>query len=228
MPHGTSTPAELSESVTRILEARHHDPFEVLGRHAENGRCLVRAFLPQAERVRIPAAGVDLSRIQSTDLFEWKGDPDQIPERYQLSWRDKTGDTSTRYDPYCFPPQIPDFDLHLFGEGRHWHAHRFLGAHPHRADGVDGVRFAAWAPNAERVSLVGNFNHWDGRSHPMRVRGGSGVWELFIPDLGVGELYKLEIRDRDGSIHLKIDPYARSFQVRPRTAAYICGERVKV
>jgi 1,4-alpha-glucan branching enzyme len=213
-----------SGPVARILEARHHDPFEVLGRHVEDDCCVVRVFLPRAKKVCIAGVPVTLTRIEGTDLFEWEGAAQGIPNRYRLRWHDGAGNTFERYDPYCFPAQLDDFDLHLFGEGRHWHAYRFLGAHGHRVEEVQGVRFAVWAPNAERVSVVGDFNDWDGRIHPMRVRGGSGVWELFIPDIGVGGLYKFEIRDCDGSIQVKIDPYARSFQKRPETAAYICGE----
>jgi 1,4-alpha-glucan branching enzyme len=208
----------------RILEARHHDPFEVLGRHVENDLCVVRAFLPRAQKVRIVEADIELRRIEGTDLFEWQGSAQEIPDRYRLEWQDESGNRHERHDPYCFPPQLEDFDLYLFGEGRHWHAYRFLGAHRRSVDVVDGVLFAVWAPNAERVSVVGDFNDWDGRVYPMRVRGGSGVWEIFLPEMGVGELYKLEIRDRNGNIQVKIDPYARSFQVRPDTAAYVCDE----
>ena len=224
MPTRTSRRIKLSDPIVRIVEARHHDPFEVLGRHVEKDRCTVRAFLPRAEKVHIPEAEVDLTRIEGTGLFEWAGSAQKIPERYRLSWEDSAGNRCTRYDPYCFPPQLEDFDLHLFGEGRHWHAYRFLGAHRRTVEGVEGVQFAVWAPNGERVSVVGDFNDWDGRTHPMRVRGGSGVWELFIPDLSAGGLYKFEIRDRAGTIHVKIDPYGRAFQKRPLTAAYICGE----
>jgi 1,4-alpha-glucan branching enzyme len=114
-----------------------------------------------------------------------------------------------------------DFDLHLFGEGRHWHAYRFLGAHHRTIDGVEGFQFAVWAPGAKRVSVIGEFNNWDGRAHPMRVRGGSGVWELFIPDLAPGGLYKFELRDGGGNVHVKIDPYANAYQERPENACVL-------
>jgi len=211
------------DAVTRLLEARHPDPFQVLGRHPAGDHCLVRAFLPGAETVRIPEARVELTRVPGTDLFVWEGGPDAVLPRYCLSWEDRAGNRYSRYDPYCFPPQIPDLELRLFDAGRHWHAHRFLGAHPCTPDGIPGVRFAVWAPNGERVSVVGDFNHWDGRVHPMRLRGDSGVWELFIPGLGAGDLYKFELRDHHGGIRVKIDPYAGAFQQRPETAAYICG-----
>jgi 1,4-alpha-glucan branching enzyme len=224
MPTRTNSQGKLSDAIVRIIEARHHDPFEVLGRHVENDRCVVRAFLPQAARVRIAKTNVELARIEGTDLFTWEGSAQAVPDRYRLRWEDRAGNSYDRHDPYCFPPQIEDFDLHLFAEGRHWHAYRFLGAHTRRVHGVDGVQFAVWAPNGERVSVVADFNDWDGRIHPMRVRGSSGVWELFVPDISADGLYKFEIRDRRGNIQVKIDPFARSFQQRPQTAAYICGE----
>ncbi|MCB2261508.1 MAG: 1,4-alpha-glucan branching protein GlgB [Candidatus Thiosymbion ectosymbiont of Robbea hypermnestra] len=215
---------ESSDSIARILEARHRDPFAVLGRHLAGDRCIVRAFLPGAKGVRIPEAGVALTRVPDTDLFVWEGRAGTVPERYRLSWEDRAGNRHSRYDPYCFPPQLDDSDLHRFGTGRHWCAYRFLGAHPRTLDGVRGVRFAVWAPNGERVSVVGDFNAWDGRAHPMQVRGDSGVWALFIPGLEMGALYKFELRDHSGGIQVKIDPYARSFQRRPQTAARIHDE----
>jgi len=215
------TAPKLPEPLQRIVEARHHDPFEVLGRHPAGARVTVRAFLPWAERARIVEADAELSRIEGTDLFVWEGDASRVPERYRIAWEGKEGNRGSAHDPYCFPTQLGDFDLHLFGEGRHWHAYRFLGSHLKEAEGVSGVQFAVWAPNAERVSVVGDFNAWDGRAHPMRVRGGSGVWELFIPGMGAGGFYKYEIRDQAGNCHVKIDPYANAFQQRPETAGLI-------
>ncbi|GAB6040604.1 1,4-alpha-glucan branching protein GlgB [Endothiovibrio diazotrophicus] len=210
----------LSPELLRIVEARHHDPFEVLGRHSiGDGRIRIRAHLPHAEEVMV-VDGPQLARIPGTDLFEWSGPADGIDARYRLQWREDDGQRHERHDPYCFPLQLGDLDLHLFGEGRHWHAYRFLGAHPHSADGVDGMRFAVWAPAAERISVVGDFNRWDGRAHPMRVRGASGVWELFIPGVGAGVQYKFEIRNRDsGAVFLKSDPYGQRYEMRPGTAS---------
>src|SRR5690606_23828574 len=119
------------------------------------------------------------------------------------------------------PPRISGFDLHLFGEGTHRQAWRFLGAHVAECDGIRGTHFAVWAPNAERVSVVGDFNAWDGRRHPMRSRGSSGVWELFVPGVGAGALYKFEILTRAGHLLLKADPYGRAFERRPATAACV-------
>jgi 1,4-alpha-glucan branching enzyme len=127
---------------------------------------------------------------------------------------------SVFHDPYSFKPQLSDFDLHLFSAGKHLHIYRILGAHHKTIDGIDGILFATWAPNATRVSVIGDFNQWDGRRHPMRSRGGSGVWELFIPGLKNKTLYKFEIRNRDsGSIQSKSDPYAQQLELRPRTAS---------
>jgi 1,4-alpha-glucan branching enzyme len=181
----------------------------------------VRAFLPWAERARIVEADAELNRMEGTDLFVWEGEASRVPERYRIAWEGKQENRGSTHDPYCFPTQLGDFDLHLFGEGRHWHAYRVLGAHLKEVDGISGVQFAVWAPNAERVSVVGDFNAWDGRAHPMRVRGGSGVWELFIPGIGSGGYYKYEIRDHAGNSHVKIDPYANTFQQRPDTAGLI-------
>ncbi len=210
----------LPPSLQRLIEARHSDPFSVLGPHREGEEILVRVLLPHAETVSILEGGHAMERIEGTDLFEWRGKADQIPERYRLIWRDDEHREHLIHDPYCYPPQLGDLDLHLFGEGRHRHAYRFLGSHVHEVDGVAGVLFALWAPNAERVSVVGDFNRWDGRTHPMRVRG-NGVWELFLPDLPAGILYKYEIRAKNGAVFLKSDPYGRRFEVRPHTATLV-------
>jgi 1,4-alpha-glucan branching enzyme len=214
---------ELTTDLQKILEARHHDPFAVLGKHAlSESQTLIRVFMPHIHSVNLLPAGSALQRIENSDLFIWEGDGSQIEEHYQLETIDSVGNRRVMYDPYSFSPQLSDFDLHLFGEGKHWHAYRFLGAHPHLVDGIAGVLFAVWAPNAERVSVVGDFNCWDGRCHPMRVVGSSGVWELFIPELPIGSLYKFELRNREtGEILTKIDPYAKAFERRPQTAAYV-------
>ncbi len=217
----------LSPELERISQARHHDPFEVLGKHQLNGRTEVRVHIPQASEVTIADGELPMRRIGNTDIFEWQGDSSTVPDRYRLIWRDSSHLEHIAHDPYSFLPQLSEYDLHLFNEGKHWHAYRFLGAHTHEVNGVAGVLFAVWAPNAERVSVVGDFNHWDGRFHPMRVRGGSGVWELFIPDLPPGILYKFEIRNRDtGHLSLKSDPYGQWFEYRPGTASKVTEQSV--
>jgi 1,4-alpha-glucan branching enzyme len=224
MATATQQAPKAPEPLQRIIDARHHDPFEVLGRHLEGDRAVVRVFLPGAESATLVEASEPFARIEGTDFFLWEGSASKVPERYRIDWIDAAGHHHVHHDPYCFPPQLADFDLHLFGEGRHWHAYRFMGSHLSDVEGVSGVQFAVWAPSAERVSVVGDFNRWDGRAHPMRVRGGTGVWELFIPGIGQGGFYKYEIRDRATNIHVKIDPYAQAFQERPQTAGFICPE----
>ena len=214
--------SQLSPEFERILDARHHDPFAVLGKHPHGDGEVIRVFIPHARNVRVVEPDLPLVRIANSDLFEWRGDAGTVPQRYTIEWIDSLGNIQRRPDPYCFPPQLAEYDIHLFGEGKHWHVYRCLGAHIHTVDGIRGVLYATWAPDAERVSVVGDFNSWDGRCHPMRVRGGSGVWELFVPGLGEGILYKFEIRNRrDGSIHLKSDPYAQRFEIRPSTASIV-------
>ncbi len=219
----TDRPA-LPEMARRILEARGHDPFCWLGRHPADQGVVVRAFKPRARRMwLLPDHGEPrlMARIEGTDFFvvHWKeGDFDAA---YRFRIESHEGHVREEEDVYRFPPVLGELDLHLIGEGRHYEKYRILGAHVREIEGVRGVGFAVWAPNAERVSVVGNFNHWDGREHQMRVRGASGVWELFVPGLGPGELYKYEIRTKRGEILLKVDPYARQMEVRPATACVV-------
>ncbi|MEJ2644829.1 MAG: 1,4-alpha-glucan branching protein GlgB [Gammaproteobacteria bacterium] len=214
--------ADIEPELQRIIHARHHDPFAVLGRHVVGDRLHLRAYVPLATEVTVADGELPMHRVADSDLFEWQGAADAVPDHYRLIWRDIEHREHLAHDPYTFAPQLSDFDLHLFSEGRHWHAYRFMGAHLHEADGIAGVLFAVWAPNAERVSVVGDFNAWDGRRHPMRVRGGTGVWELFVPDLAPGALYKFEIRNRDtGVVLLKSDPYGRRSELRPGTASVV-------
>jgi len=225
--YSLSTTIAIPNDARRIIEARHHDPFEYLGLHSiDEHTVVVRAFCPNSQDVRIVDTAIVLERQFNSDLFEWQGSKDQINEHhYRIQWTDSEGHTHQRHDPYTFLPQLSDVDLYLFNEGRHHQCANFLGAHPRSIDTIHGVVFALWAPEAERVSVVGNFNQWDGRNHPMRARGNSGVWELFIPNLGDGEFYKFEIRNRhNGSLHVKTDPYARRHEMRPRTASVIIND----
>jgi len=217
-----SSTAPLDSDLARIAEARHHDPFTVLGRHEKHGQALLRVFRPGAHAMRLADSETWLTHVADTDFFQWEGPAAQMPARPRLEWLDAENRKRTAHDPYSFPPLVGDFDLHLFGEGRHWHAYRFLGAHQRTYDGVTGVLFAVWAPNAQRISVIGDFNDWDGRIHPMRSRGGVGVWELFVPDIDPGSLYKLEIRTHNGDLLVKSDPYGQCFQKRPETAAVVC------
>ena len=224
MSVGKTLPA-VCEPVRRVQRGTHHDPFEVLGLHAQpGGGTLVRTFLPAAESVEI--AGQRMKRIVGTDCFEilLPGDI-QLDPHPTLRWHDKqAGDWHTRVCPYSFAPQLGEVDLHLLGEGRHFEAWKVLGAHLMTIDGIDGCLFAVWAPAVQRVSVIGDFNAWDGRCHPMRCRGTSGIWELFIPGLNAGHAYKYEILGPHGQLAKKTDPYARQMFMRPETTSCIPAE----
>jgi 1,4-alpha-glucan branching enzyme len=220
-----------SDDVERVLRAEHWDPFVVLGPHRLSGdgqaRISVRAFLPEAEAASVVvedrhAAPVPMRAVHPMGLFEATLPPGSEGTAYRLRVTDRQGRVTERHDPYAFPPFLSDFDLHLFTEGRLYRAYEKLGAHLATIEGVPGVRFAVWAPNALRVSVVGDFNDWDGRRHPMRNRGTTGLWELFIPDLPEGTIYKYEIRPREGDApFLKADPFAFEAELRPKTASVV-------
>jgi 1,4-alpha-glucan branching enzyme len=210
----------LTEDLIKIIEARHHDPFEILGAHKSGSQTTVTVFLPDTKKAWLDN-DLPLERIEGTDLFQWTGESTKLNTPYLVHRINGHNAPSKHYDPYTFLPQISEFDLHLFAEGNHWHAYKFLGAHQHQVNGIDGVLFSTWAPSAQRVSVIGDFNQWDGRKYPMRVRGSSGVWELFIPGMTAGELYKFEIKNIDGSLHSKMDPYAQQSELRPGTASVI-------
>jgi 1,4-alpha-glucan branching enzyme len=212
-----------SGDVVRLIEARHHDPFSVLGRHDHGRGSAIRVFLPRARAVFVESDARPMRRVGATDFFELAGNLDEVPQHYQLIIEDDHGNCRRQFDPYSFGPLIDAAELQSFNAGTHTAAQRFLGANHRINDDIRGTLFAVWAPNAERVSVVGDFNHWDGRCHPMRVRGESGVWELFIPELLTG-IYKFELRQRDTDhVLLKTDPYARYCEFRPATAAIIPG-----
>lgn len=209
----------------RILEARHHDPFTYLGLHethkATAGKQVFRTFHPSAKRIWLKTTREwePLTRIHPDGMFEWHGDGLTRPCLLRI---ESDGRTLERYDPYSFSSSLTEDELYLFAQGRLLQAHQTFGAHVGSQHEVSGVRFVVWAPNAERVSVIGDFNQWDGRVNPMRNHGSSGVWEIFIPGIGQGELYKFEIRNRDsGQIHIKTDPYGFGFEYLPGTAAII-------
>ena len=217
---------KLDADSIKIMEAKHHDPFSVLGRHLKNNQIQVKVYLPYAETVRFSNNGAVFNRIPGTDFFEYYAKEGELPEHYQLTWVDKNGYTHEDYDPYDFGTQFPEFDQHLFAEGKHWNIYQKLGGHLHTADGIDGVLFSVWAPNAGRVSIVGDFNRWDGRCNPMRNLGSSGIWEIFIPGLKVGCLYKFEILNRaSNEILVKTDPYGQQFEFRPNTSSIVVNEK---
>ncbi|MBI5854228.1 MAG: 1,4-alpha-glucan branching protein GlgB [Nitrospirae bacterium] len=212
-----------------LIRAEHWDPFTLLGPHPLNEQgttmTVVRAFLPEAEEATVLLdqandKALPMTKVHEAGLFEATIRQTFDPSRYRLRVRDRWGGITERHDPYAFAPFITDFDLHLFAEGRHYRTYELLGAHLCSIHGITGVRFAVWAPNAIRASVVGNFNGWDGRRHQMRNRGATGLWELFIPDIGPGEIYKYELRARDQDFALlKADPYAFAAEVRPKTGS---------
>lgn len=215
---------ELSSEARAIVEGRHSDPFNYLGRHRENDRQVVRAYLPEASEVSVideHGGETALTRIHDAGLF--LGDLPNAAERYRFRAR-YGADTVELEDPYRFLPILSDFDLYLLGEGTHQRLYDKLGAHPMTMDGVEGTGFVVLAPNARTVAVIGDFNLWDRRRHPMRVRG-NGYWELFIPGAHVGDRYKFAITDHKGGLlPLKSDPMAFAAEVRPDTASIIFDE----
>lgn len=216
------------EQVQQIVSNQHNNPFEILGSHAieKDGKTswLVRAYLPNADAVWVirpeQREQYSMQAVHHPHFFECELEDIAELKNYQL--KVKEGDRErVFYDPYAFrSPKLTDFDIHLFTEGNHHRVYEKLGAHLIEIDGIKGVYFAVWAPNARNVSIIGNFNYWDGRYHQMKV-GGNGVWELFIPELTVGELYKYEIKNIFGHIYTKSDPYGFQQQVRPDTASIV-------
>ncbi|HEY4137934.1 MAG TPA: 1,4-alpha-glucan branching enzyme, partial [Casimicrobiaceae bacterium] len=209
-------------AIDAIVAGRVSDPFDVLGPHDVGKSRLVRVFMPGANSVAaISASGELLSQLQKihTDgLFAGKLARKQ-PYRLRIHWPDAIEEIE---DAYSFGPMLGELDLHLIGEGTHRELARVLGAHATTIDGVAGTHFAVWAPNALRVSVVGDFNAWDGRRHPMRVRHGAGVWEIFLPRVRAGQRYKFEIVSAQGDLlPLKADPCAREAEIPPATASIV-------
>ncbi len=215
-------------AIAAIVGAYHGAPFDVLGIHSTTAAgkpaLAVRAFLPQARAVAVKR-GEDLHPMECVHpegFFEavFPGESEFFGYQLFVTLHDET--TYLAEDPYRFPPVLTDFDLHLFAEGNHFQLYDKLGAHRVAHEGVTGVAFAVWVPGAERVSVVGTFNQWDGRRHPMRPRGATGLWELFIPSLAQGDLYKYEIKSRfRGYMVTKSDPYAFASELRPKTASVV-------
>ena len=210
-------------AVGALIEGREADPFALLGPHETTSGTVIRAVLPGASSATvIDLQGKTLATFRRTHpngLFEATL-PARVPYRLRIDWQGVMQETE---DPYAFPPLLGQLDVYLLAEGRHWRMGTCLGAQPMEVDGVAGVRFAVWAPNARRVSLIGNFNAWDGRRHPMRLRIECGVWEIFIPRLSIGELYKYEILGADDTLVAHADPVARAAEVPPATGSMVAS-----
>jgi 1,4-alpha-glucan branching enzyme len=218
------------EEILQLLRSEHHDPFHILGAHPIDSEgepaVAIRAFLPEAARARVIAldreAAQEMKKVHRDGFFEaiFARQSGLFPYRLELT--NSEGLTWQFVDPYSLPPVLTDFELHLFAEGTFLKAYETLGAHPREVNGIAGVLFAVWAPNARRVSVTGDFNNWDGRRHPMRSRPGTGVWELFIPGLSEGERYKYEIKSRfQAYLVQKSDPFAFYSELRPNSASVV-------
>ncbi|MFC5459328.1 1,4-alpha-glucan branching protein GlgB [Massilia niabensis] len=214
------------KTIAALMQGDHGDPFSVLGMHSQDGELVVRALLPGAVGVEVIEGArtvASLERIEGSDLFAATlpgTHPQPFPYRLRVDWGSHQQEVE---DPYRFGPVLGEMDIWLLSEGTHYRPYEKLGAHLADMDGVTGVNFAVWAPNARRVSVVGSFNNWDGRRHMMRRRGESGIWEMFIPGLAAGDLYKFEIRTQEGRLLLKADPFAFRAELRPDTASVVAG-----
>ena len=216
-------------AVASLITARHGDPFSLLGRHQVEGGFVVRTFQPDAEAVEIVARASDLTlgrlaRIHPDGLWSGRVSSDE-PYLLRLTVAGRRLDLE---DPYSYPPLLGELDLYLLAEGRHHDFARMMGAHVMTIDGVPGVRFTVWAPNAQRVSVVGTFNNWDGRRHPMRRREPSATWELFVPRLAAGTIYKYELTGPWGELlPLRADPCAWAAEIPPRTASIVADPAIE-
>ncbi len=230
-----SSEAALRADIDRITQARHSDPFALLGMHAvktgsgkkASQQIAVRVFRPDVAGVTVVRrdtgeAVAELERLDAAGFFAgyMPGYSERFPYRLRLAFPD--GSTAEEEDPYRFWTWLGELDVYLFGEGTHLETYRKFGAHPTEMDGVAGVAFAVWAPNAQRVSVVGDFNGWDGRRHPMRYHPGPGVWDIFIPHVGEGATYKFELVAPDGNLlPLKADPFSFRMEVPPATGSIV-------
>ena len=226
--------SEFERDIALLLRAENRDVFRLLGPHisedGEEKRLVVRGFFPRASEAFVLLKGhpdpIPAGRISSEGLFEAVlplfAELPISPATFRWRVIEPGQPDSEFHDTYSFPPLLSDFDLYLMGEGTHYLKYEKMGAHPAVIEGVAGVQFAVWAPNALRVSVVGDFNRWDGRTHTMRNRGPSGVWELFVPELSEGAIYKYEIRPVSGdSLLLKSDPYAFRAELRPKSGSIV-------
>jgi len=216
-----------ADDISKLLEIRHSNPHSVLGMHYDDisSSVVVRTFDPDADKIVVfdleRGESFQMEKVHATGLFAVLIHGRRKLFKYDMEKTYKGSKTYRTADPYCFLPGLGSVDEHLFNEGEHRRIFDIMGAHIKVYGDVRGVLFTVWAPNASRVSVVGDFNLWDGRRHPMRLLGSSGIWEIFIPGLSEGTVYKFEIRTSNGAILLKQDPYAYHTELRPRTAAKV-------
>ncbi len=207
-----------------LVRRDHPNPHAVLGPHAAPEGVVIRTLRPAACEIKAELPDgtvVELQQIHAGGVFEGVAEGAELPLRYRLDVDYGSAGSFTIDDPYAFGPTIGELDLHLMGEGRHEEIYEKLGAHFREHEGIAGTAFAVWAPSARAVSVVGDFNSWDGHLHPMRSMGATGIWELFIPDAGPGARYKYEILTQDNELLLKADPYAQQAENPPKTASVV-------
>ena len=221
------------DELRSLVELKHQSPHSLLGMQplGDKSGLVVRAILGGAKKVEVQPVHekgrpkFELKRIPNTDVFEGETRLANSVYAYDLVITDPQGKTRRTRDAYSFLPTLGETDLYLFGKGDERRIYDKLGAQLRTIDGVPGTSFAVWAPNAQRVSVVGDFNGWDGRYHPMRLLGASGVWELFVPGLGEGMHYKYEIKNLRGALVLKADPYGFFFEAAPKNASIVWNNR---
>ena len=213
-----------TSALDAVVRRESTQPHAVLGAHPAGDGVIVRAYRPGAVKVSAkPGKGkaVALEQIHPAGVFEGLLAGAELPLAYKLKVDYGDAGTFTLEDPYRFTPTLGELDLHLIGEGRHEELYDKLGAHVRTHEGVTGTAFSVWAPAARAVSVVGDFNSWDGRLHAMRTMGSGGVWEIFVPDVGAGDRYKYEILTADGELALKADPFAQETEIPPKTASVV-------
>src|SRR5438270_5680952 len=219
-----------TEELETLVRREHSNPHAILGAHREDGHVVIRALRPAACEIHAELDGgpeVTLEQIRPGGVFEGVVERSELPLRYRLDVDYGAAGRFEIEDPYAFPPTLTEFDLHLIGEGRHEQLYEKLGAHVRTVEGVRGTAFAVWAPAARAVSVVGDFNSWDGRLHAMRFLGASGIWELFLPGAEPGCRYKYELLTAQGDLTLKADPYAFEAEPPPQTASIVFSSRHK-
>jgi 1,4-alpha-glucan branching enzyme len=213
----------ISQDIIQLQNGTHPDPFQFLGCHLQGKNWVIRAWLPSAETAQVEQ-NINLVRLEGTDVFTATLSQSQkknLPLHFKLNWTELDGSEHEVVSAYTFLPGLGEMDKHLFTEGRHWQVYDHLGAHAQAIDGILGVQFAVWAPAANRVSVVGDFNGWHGLRHPMRTLG-NGIWQIFIPNLQPGDIYKYEIRNHEtGHCLTKTDPYAQAMELRPKTGSIV-------
>src|SRR5438105_5234532 len=205
--------------MTILFEPKHYNPHATLGLHTTDQTQTIRLWRPGADKIYLEVLGeiVGAEKVHESWVFEYTPKTKLSPKDYRIFHQNG----QLAHDPYAFLPTIGEMDTFLFNKGCHYNLYSVLGANVRQIQGVEGTQFAVWAPNAASVSVVGDFNNWDGRIFPMRSMGTSGIWEIFMPEIKTGQKYKYEIHTREGYLRLKSDPVAFYSELRPQTASIV-------